>query len=155
MILRAVDPGRRSQTRFALGWLVDGPLALTSDASSDAVRKPVVELEADDLQANGLIQASPGQARHERRPRSARNDSATGAHLLRAGHAVGEINPHVRAEPARRRSTGLQTCAASGGPLRRFGAAGCVRVPNAHDGRWPHRVQIRAPFRLLKLPLGT
>ena len=67
--MRAIDPGRRSQTRFALGWLVDGPLALTNaaatNAASDAVWK---EVEADDLQANGLRQASPGQARNERRP---------------------------------------------------------------------------------------
>ena len=27
MMLRAGDPGRRSQARFAVGWLVGGPLA--------------------------------------------------------------------------------------------------------------------------------
>ena len=67
MILRGVDPGRHSQARFALGWLVDGPLAL----KGHVVSRQVEQLQADDLanlQANGLRQASPGQARNERRP---------------------------------------------------------------------------------------
>ena len=40
MILLADNPGRRSQTRFALGWLVDGPLALCGERCGESVVHP-------------------------------------------------------------------------------------------------------------------